>query len=592
MFRRGLSRHVPLLIALVLVLLLAVLATLQHRWIGQVSQMQRHRMRADLTASGSRFAEDFDREMSRAWAYFHPAPGDSEDWRERAVRQWESWAAGAPHPDLVHEVFYVRRDERGGGDAEVLRPGAHRFEPAPWPADLEPLRRRFEQVSERGPREPVVADVPALVLTRFSMGPPGLGDPERREPPPGPRESLILRLDPQVITGEILPDLTRRHFGDDQNREYSVLVVAADDPGRVIYQSDPGVRRRDGDASLPIFGVRPFEGLRGLFSEPGMEGPPDRPDRRFGGPGPGPRPGGPRGGGFGSRPGERHGAWRLVLLHRDGTLEEAVTRLRHKNLAVSAGILALLAVAAGLMMITAQRAQKVARQQIELVAGVTHELNTPITAIRSAGQNLAAGVVADPAQVKRYGAMIEGEGQRLSRMVAQMLELAGLQSGQATYTLQPTVVQDVLDGAIADCRWLLEEKQARIEKDIDPALPPVLGDAGALRRALRNLVENAAKYGGRSPWIGVRARATGREVEVTVEDRGPGIRREDLPHLFQPFFRGREVKTGGIPGSGLGLSVVRRIAEAHRGRVSVAAGGPGGGSAFTLHLPIAPEEAS
>jgi signal transduction histidine kinase len=208
--------------------------------------------------------------------------------------------------------------------------------------------------------------------------------------------------------------------------------------------------------------------------------------------------------------------------------------------------------------------------------------------MRSAGQNLADGVVADPAQVRRYGALIESEGRRLSSLVGQALDFAGIQSNHKTYPLRPAEVADLVDGAIADSRWLLEERQAQVERDVAPGLPPVLADSGALRRALQNLIENAAKHGGRDPRIEVRARKgeRGREVEITVADHGPGIRREDLPHLFEPFFRGKEAMEG-VPGSGLGLSVVRHIAEAHRGRVTAASGGPGQGSAFTLYLPIA-----
>lgn len=564
MFRRGLSRHAPLLFAALLAVLLAVLATLQYRWIGQVSMMQRHRMHFTLFSAGSSFAEDFDREVTRAWIHFLPDPrrgASPEDLAERLDR----WRAEAAYPRLVRDVVRIRRTPEGGAEAEVLRPGARVFEPVPWPADLERLRGRLAHAPRRDHALPVLPDVPALVLSASSL----------RRRPPGERlpagEILLLRLDERAISGEILPDLSRRHFGEPEEREYSVNVIDADDPGRVIFQSDPGVSpaalRAGGDASLPMFGLRPGEAPRG----------PGRP--AFG------------------RPLAIHrhataGAWRLILLRRYGSLEHAVLHFRYKNMAISGGILVLLAVSVGMVMASTQRVRKLARQQMELVAGVTHELHTPITAIRSAGQNLADGVVADPAQVKRYGTLIETEGQRLSRMVAQMLELAGLQAGRDTYALQPTEVAEALDGALADCRWLLDERQARVETDIDPGLPPVLADAGALRRALRNLVENAAKYGGRSPWIGVRARAAGRELAVTVEDRGPGIRREDLPHLFEPFYRGREVKTGGIPGSGLGLSVVRRIAEAHHGRVSVEAGGAGRGAAFTLHLPIAPESAT
>jgi signal transduction histidine kinase len=484
-----------------------------------------------------------------------------------------------PFRRLVRDVLLVRRDPAGGLSAEILRPGASRFAPVSSPAELEPFHRHLGHGLHHDHGMPVAAGIPALVIPLPILR--LMGDPAM-ETPPG--EHLVVRLDARVITGEILPALTRLYFGDSQEREYSVAVVAADDPRRVIFQSDPvsaAALRSGGDASLDMFGLRPFDELRSLWRERGSAGTRRHSRSRE------PRmlfmPRGQR---------DRSGAWKLVLVHRRGSLEQAVARFRHHNLALSSFILALLAAAMGMMVMTTQRAQKLARQQIELVAGVTHELHTPITAIRSAGQNLADGVVADPAQVKRYGELVAKEGRRLSQMVGLMLELSGLQSGQATYSLQPTEVEEVLDGAIEDCRWLLDERQARIEKDLDPDLPAVLGDAGALRRAFRNLVENAAKYGGKAPWIGVRARAAGKEVEVTVEDRGPGIRREDLPHLFEPFYRGREVKTGGIPGSGLGLSVVRRIAEAHRGRVSVAAGGSGQGSAFTLHLPAVPEEAA
>jgi signal transduction histidine kinase len=238
-------------------------------------------------------------------------------------------------------------------------------------------------------------------------------------------------------------------------------------------------------------------------------------------------------------------------------------------------------------MAATQRARRLARQQMEFVAAVSHELRTPVAAILSAGQNLAAGVVAEPAQVKRYGALIEREGRRLSAMVGQVLDFAGLEAGRQPYALQATEVGPVVDAALDDCRGLLAERQARVERDVAPGLPPVHGDPAALRQAVRNLIENAAKYGGPDPWIGVRARPAGHEVEITVADRGMGVERGEVRRLFEPFFRGREAVGRSIAGSGLGLSVVRHIARAHRGRVSCAAGDAGRGSAFTLHLPAA-----
>ncbi|HSS49359.1 MAG TPA: HAMP domain-containing sensor histidine kinase, partial [Thermoanaerobaculia bacterium] len=507
--------------------------------------------------------------------------------------------AETPYPLLVRDVFLMRPGSDGGTGLEVLWPAEHRFVACPWPPELAGVRQRLEAASHStdphgDPRSlTLAADVPGLVINLFPM--PGSPSAPDAQAPADPLAGtyLLVRLDQKVISGEIFPALTRRYFESAQGTGYALAVEAKGDPGKPVFLSDPQVPAAAfgaGDLQLDMFRLRPFDELRSLWAGHGrmMTPPPrpprsSRPSRMAGGPPPGDR-----------RRERESGAWRLVLKHRDGSLEDAVTAVRRRNLGISLGILALLAATMGLMMVVTQRAQRLARLQIEFVAGVTHELNTPLTAIRSAGQNLAAGVVAEPGQVRRYGNLIESEGRRLSDMVGQALELAGIQSGRRVYHPRPVEVRDVVDGALQDCRWLLQEKNIEVEKDVDRDLPLVLADASALRRAVQNLVENAVKYGGRAGWIGVRAhQAPSGLVEITVADRGPGIRREDLPHLFKPFFRGRDAAAGGIPGSGLGLSLVRHIAEAHGGRVSVttgAAGTPGaaggsGGSAFTLHLP-------
>jgi len=281
-----------------------------------------------------------------------------------------------------------------------------------------------------------------------------------------------------------------------------------------------------------------------------------------------------------------------VVSHREGSLEAAVERVRRRNLAVSLGVLALLTATLAVLGMSTQRARRLARQQIEFVAGVTHELNTPLAAIRSAGQNLADGVVAEPQQVKRYGALIEREGRRLTGMVGKALDLAGIQSGSKTYRPEPVSAAEVVDEALADYRWMLEEKGVTVDKDLPPDMPAVMVDRAALRMVVQNLLDNAVKYAGRARWIGVRGRAgaDGREVSLTVEDRGPGINIEDRTRLFEPFYRGREVAGGTTHGSGLGLSLARHAVEAHRGTLSVATGP--GGSAFTVRLPVAAAQGS
>src|SRR5204862_7328082 len=110
-------------------------------------------------------------------------------------------------------------------------------------------------------------------------------------------------------------------------------------------------------------------------------------------------------------------------------------------------------------------------------------------------------------------------------------------------------------------------------------------------RALQNLIENAVKYGAGAGWVGIVAETgAGGGVDITVLDRGPGLDRAELPHLFEPFFRGRDAAASGVPGSGLGLSLVRHIVESHGGGVAAGSNSQGSGSAFRIHLPGAPRE--
>lgn len=570
------ARLLPPAIAVLLLLLLAVLATLQYRWIGRVSDLERHRMHQSLLSAGSRFTEDLDRELTRAFLFFHPEPGGSEEeGLERAVRQYDRWRAEAPWPDLIQGVFAARRSGGGALELSRLQPEDRRFDPVPWPAGFDVARRRLATEIPDGQRRfpfaVIDADLPALTLP-LSFGPGS--DPGAT--------LLVLQLDRRVLAEEVPPELTRRHFGSPEGTVYALAVLDSD--GRAVFRSDPDVPLatfRDADLRLGMLGLRPFHEMRSVWRrrhrhEPaggahapmGIHivgaAPPDLPKERED---------------------AIAGAWKLVIQHRQGSLEHAVAHARMHNLGISLGILALVAVTSGLMVVTTQRAQRLARQQIEFVAGVTHELHTPLTAIRSAGQNLADGVVADPQQVRRYGSLIEREGRRLTDMVGQVLELAGIQSGRKVYQVRPEDVEALVEGALEDCRALLDEKQVRVESEIPPDLPPVLADGPALRRALRNLIENAVRHGGAAQWVGLRARGAADGVEITVADHGPGIRREDLPHLFKPFYRGKDA--AGVPGSGLGLSVVRHVVEALGGRVSVVSGEDLGGSAFTLHLPAA-----
>jgi len=283
--------------------------------------------------------------------------------------------------------------------------------------------------------------------------------------------------------------------------------------------------------------------------------------------------------------------WVLMAKHRSGSLEAAVARVRTRNVIVSSSILMLLTVVIGLIAVSARRAQELARQQMEFVAAVSHELRTPVSVIGAAAGNLADGVVGDPQRVRKYGETIQGEARRLGETVERVLQLAGIAAGSAAAAQTPISADDLVHESINACRIEIEAAGVDVEVAVPDNLPMVVGDVTALRSALQNLISNAVKYGGNARWLRISVTAVPAPpfpvpvmVTFSVEDRGLGIDADDRKHIFEPFYRGREAVSQQIQGSGLGLNLVMRIAEAHGGKVSVASE-PGKGSTFTLTLP-------
>lgn len=565
---RGGAELAPRLAVLALVGLLAALAVLQWRWIGEVSHLERERQRASLGAAGERVASTLDREVLRAFFYFHaPPPGGTAPRERRIAERLDLWRRDAPWPELVRAVYTF---DPAAGTLALAIPAEGRFRPVPWPAALAPARARIE----RGVRVPELEPRGPALLIPFDFA------PRVRLAPASPGQVAVVLFDREVIARRILPGLVEREFSLSRAPELLVAVIG---PDGLLYRSDPGLpaaRYAGSDLRLPMFGLRETRDLHELMPFPGdrLHGfghlgrdrqPADRPLRRFG------------------PPSGAEGAWQIVVSHRAGSLEAAVAHARWHNFAISLGILALLAASLLVLARSAERARRLARQRLELVAGVTHELNTPLAAMRAAAQNLADGVVVDPARVKSYGAMIEREGTRLSSLVAQSLELAGIESGARAFRLEPTPVGLVVDEALGDVGFALERAGCSVERAVPPDLPPVAADRAALRLALRNLLENAAKHAaaGRSVSVRARAESDGRKVALRVEDRGPGVPAEDRPHLFEPFFRGRATASA-KPGAGLGLALARRAAEAMGGTLTHAER-EGGGSAFEILLPVA-----
>jgi two-component system alkaline phosphatase synthesis response regulator PhoP len=208
-------------------------------------------------------------------------------------------------------------------------------------------------------------------------------------------------------------------------------------------------------------------------------------------------------------------------------------------MAISLGVLGLLSASVVLIILAAQRQQRLARQQMEFVAAVSHELRTPLAVICSAGENLADGVVADGPQVKRYGTLIESEGRRLHDMVERVLEFAGVASGAPPRAHADVDVARVIDDAVGGLRSEARDRGVTINVLSNGSLPAVRGDAGALRSAVQNILGNAVKLRAAGSTVDIGAGLSGSTVRIRVVDRGLGIDADDLPHVFKPFHRGR-----------------------------------------------------
>jgi two-component system sensor histidine kinase SenX3 len=635
----------------VVMLLVPALAWMQYQWLGQLSTAERERMQRTLRTAAAQFATEFDTELSRTLISLQ-VDGPTlrtEDWSAYAQQRYSVWANSTNEPRLVKDILLV--DTIQGTELPAFGTSfsvpvdrirlrkwnsqSMKFEETAWPDDLlktrDSLASHFigfqAQVERRGQADQPGARREATLS--FSLGDDNtLVSPVTQFEPPGDRPGppkftvvgfTIVRLDPAIIRETILTALTSRHFhGDDGEAAYRVAVVQRDDASKVVWESEPGVAGQitaAPDVTQAFMAPRPEQmfvfarNLRGESVPPPP--PPPSPDRD----GRGLRlriPGGPKadlstsnivvieregrtrseGGRMITRGlGGFEGRWVLMAKHRAGSLEAAVAAVRMRNLVISSSVLMLLTLAIGLIVVSARRAQELARQQMEFVAAVSHELRTPVSVIGVAAGNLADGVVGDPQRVRKYGETIQGEARRLAETVERVLQLAGIAAGKAAAARTPVNPDDLVQESLAACRTEIERAGVNVEVAIADNLPHVVGDVSALRSALQNLISNAVKYGGSARWLRVSAQpAPGSRLPVpdtiqfVVEDRGMGIDADDKKHIFEPFYRGREAVSQQIQGSGLGLNLVHRIAEAHGGTVNVTSE-PGKGSTFTLALP-------
>ena len=247
-----------------------------------------------------------------------------------------------------------------------------------------------------------------------------------------------------------------------------------------------------------------------------------------------------------------------------------------------------------------QRAQmlssiELANLQMEFVASVSHELRTPLAVISSAADNIADGLIQEKAALRRYGSILQKQSRSMGRLVDEILLFASTEEGKNRYVLQPLQVPPVIESVLNSTEGLVHNSGFAIDRQIEPDLPFVVGEVSGISRCLENLIGNAVKYSGDHRQILIRAfsappgHGLATEVRISVTDRGIGIEPAEIARIFDPFFRSPSVTEAQIHGTGLGLSLAKRIAEAMGGRLSVVSE-LNAGSTFTLHLQVAKGE--
>jgi signal transduction histidine kinase len=577
--------------------LLVLLAVLQVRWMAQINEAENEKAHKRLKEQADMFATDFNREIQSAYFNFQTEP---EAWKNRDWvafnERYDYWQEKTAYPDLIAGFYFL--EAKGEGAPLVYDRDQRAFVTGDVPAELTELRGRL---TDEKSFKAVHDDLYMLVMPIHEPGRKMEDVVLKREPDSIPPRLpmpptygyLAIKLNAATITEQIVPALTAKYFGDS---EFRVGIDRKNGPPVVA-----SIDASTADATAKLFDMSPdnfiFFANKELMSTIGerhesvvlnskIEG------RTF-------DVGTPDAGKTvkievqsGAKPRTQvftaatssDSPWVLAVQHASGSLDIAAASTLRRNLAVGLGLLLLLGLAVAMIFISALRAKLFAQRQIDFVSSVTHEFRTPLAVIYSAGENLADGVAKSDRQVLRYGELIKGEGRKLTGMIEQILDFAGANSGRRRFTFTDTSVDEVIRNAVDECRPLIENKNFDVQVDIAESLPPMHADKAALSQVVQNLLANSIKYSNGSSWARVSAENGDGRIRIIVEDRGLGISKKDLRQIFAPFYRSKSVVDAQIHGNGLGLSLVRQIVDAHKGKISVESE-PGKGSKFTIELP-------
>jgi signal transduction histidine kinase len=549
-----------------LVVVVFTLAVFQYRWIDQVSEAQEARATSRMRENLRLVTNAFDTEITRAVLAFTIRPAAGETMRDKLEQAWATWNDETPWPRIVSGIWYLEADDNG-------------WHPRAWGAggtvDLRSILPHDDLVP--GGRKEGIVHLEVQGRALFIDGAPCFlwPVPIFSAPPESTRlDRVLICYDLRYLTDTFFPRLLEKYSTAEDRSDFLVHLgprgpVASGTvmtTGQFEYRPDCLMPFARGAPSLSVSG---FRKTAGDVPSSSLE---------FA-----PRQGGgdktsltallQAEGACKAGPPVDSGSMQISVRRPPGTLNDLFTGFRQRNVLVSVLVMMALMAALSALVVSTERARRLARLQTVIAAGISHELRSPLASLNVAADHLKNGHVETAEQARRYGEIIDAQSRRLRHVVDQALALTTLSQSHNVSDGHVVSVAEIIHAACEALAPQARQAGIEIQSWVASDVPRASVDPDVLLRCLTNLIENSIKYAGAGRWIHVSAQralhAQRPTVEVVVEDRGPGIEKDETTTVFEPFFRGSSARRSRQSGSGLGLSIVKSAVEAYGGRIEL-----------------------
>jgi signal transduction histidine kinase len=575
---RSLRRNLHALSLATLGVVVFVLAVLQYRWIDEVSEAQESRLRSRLRDDLRLIGDAFDVEITRAVLAFTVPRAPWEPMNDQLEQAWLTWNRDAPWPRVVSGIWYLEAEDNGwrtqswGTTGTVDPLSVLRAEDLAEPS--REVRRGADSVTVEARMRPLFVNGQPSVLWPL---------PAFSERSASLRVNWILiSYDLGYLTDHFFPRLLERYSSAEVRKDFQFATRpgSAVDAGTVLTADQFHYRP---DCLMSLVRGEPARSVSGAISSRNV---------------PGKSVGGVPTGANRLSVGHEllHNPFLNSFLHAEGacraapspadrglmqvsvrrqpaTLSDVFTGFRQRNLFVSGVVMTVLLAGLIALVVSTERARRLARLQTVIAGGISHELRSPLASLSVTADHLQNGHVQTADQARQYGEIIDAQSRRLRHVVEQALTLTGLTQPNGPSEYHAVSISQVIQAACDAFEAQAREMGIEIESHAASDVPLVAADPDVLLRCLTNLIENSIKYAGSGGWIRISAQrahhARRSVVEVTVEDRGPGVEDDERTNVFEPFFRGSSARRSRQPGSGLGLSIVKSGVEAYGGWITL-----------------------